>query len=313
VENDLVPVEVGAGNEALVRSYLSTLSSPRSVSSMTESLARVARVLDIPHWREIPWISLGRDQFALIRHRLERAYPPATVNLTLSAVRGVLREAADQELISEATLAVAGRRLKNVKGSRISKGRSLSGDEIRALLVAAEMFDEPKASMLRAIVILGVGTGLRREEMCGLSLASVEDGLASDDVRVVGKGNRERACPLDEPTKQAILRWISVRKALDWPHRMLFASPSRGKPLSKQTLWWLMTELTDVAQVASFSPHDFRRTFATSMLEKGLDLREVQVLLGHADIQTTARYDKREAQRIAERRRAVRVFEEHDE
>jgi integrase len=297
-----------ADGEALVRSYLSTLSSPRSISTMTESFARVANVLGLSHWSEIPWTKLDRDSFATIRHKLETSYPPATANLTLAAVRGALREAADQGLISENLLAVAKRRLKNVRGSRIAKGRALSNDDIQALLVAASMFDEPKASMLHAILMLAIGTGLRREELCSLPFTCIE-AARGGELRVVGKGNKERPCPLDEPTKQALLTWFDVRRKLDWPHRMLFASPSHGKPLSKQTLWWLMRELAGVAQVKSFSPHDLRRTFGTGLLLKGLDLREVQVLMGHASPQTTARYDKREIERIAERRRKVRVFD----
>jgi integrase/recombinase XerD len=300
-----------ADGEALVRSYLATLSSARSVSTMTESLSRVAGVLKLSHWSEIPWSKLNRDWFALLRHQLEKSYPPATTNLTLSAVRGVLREAADQGLITEDLLAVAGRRLKNVRGSRITKGRALSNDDLRALLVAASMFDEPKASMLHTILMLAIGTGLRREELCSLPLTCI-DAAAGGELRVVGKGNKERSCPLDDPTKQALMRWFDVRRRLEWPHRMLFASPSHGRPLSKQTLWWLMRELAAVAKVPSFAPHDLRRTFGTGLLSKGLDLREVQVLMGHASPQTTARYDKRETERIAERRRAVHVFDEEE-
>ena len=273
---------------------------------MTESLARVAEVLLLSHWSEIPWTKLDRDTFALIRHRIEESYPPATANITLSAVRGVLREAANQELISESLLAVAGRRLKNVRGSRIAKGRALSNDEIGKLIVAAAQFDDPKASMLHAILLLGIGTGLRRAEICSLPLACIDGG----ELRVVGKGNRERSCPLDESTKQALLRWFDVRRKLDWAHRMLFGSPSHGRPLSKQTIWWLMKELAAVARIKSFSPHDLRRTFGTRLLSKGLDLLEVQTLMGHAYPQTTALYDKREPERIAERRRSITIFDE---
>lgn len=300
-----------AEGDALVRSYLATLGSPRSVSTMTESFARVASALGVPHYSEIPWAKLDLDALALIRHQLDQTHRPATTNLTLSAVRGVLGEAADRGLITEQFLGAARRRLKGVRGSRIPKGRALSNDEIGHLRVTAAMFDEPKASMMLAILMLALGTGLRREELCTLTLDSTATADAGE-LRVVGKGDKERSCPLDEPTQQHLLRWVEVRRAIDWPHRMLFASPSHGKPLSKQTLWWLIRELAGAAEVKSFSPHDLRRTFATRMLGAHLDLREVQVLMGHARPETTARYDKRSVESLAERRRAVRVFEEDE-
>lgn len=301
VETPATSVDEGG---ALVRSYLATLGSPRSVATMIESFARVAGVLKLPHYSAIPWTKLSLDDLAGLRRRLDVPHRrPATTNLTLTSVRRVLEEAADRGLITEQFLGAAKRRLKNVKGSRITAGRQLSNEEIAKLEDAAGTYEEPKASMMRAILLLTVGVGLRRAEICSLPLTCI----VQSELRVVGKGNKERSCPLDEPTKQVLLRWLDVRQALDWPHRMLFGAPKYRKPLTVQTLWWLLDQLGKSVKI-EFSPHDLRRTFASKMLEEGLDLREVQVLMGHASPQTTARYDKREPERIAERRRAVRAY-----
>jgi integrase/recombinase XerD len=306
-----VPITSVDEGTALVRSYLATLGSPRSVSTMTESLVRVAKALGISHFSEIPWTKLDHDTLALIKLRLAAVHRPSTANLTLSAVRGVLKTGFLMGKVPQETLAIA-RELGGVRGSRIAKGRALSNKDIRALLVAATMFDEPKATMLHTILLLAIGTGLRREELCSLSLACVDD-VRGGSLRVVGKGNKERPCPLDEPTKQALLRWFDVRLTINWPHRMLFASPSQGNPLSKQTLWWLMQELASVAKVKRFSPHDLRRTCGTGLYQKGLETREIQVILGHARPETTVLYDKRDPERIAERRRTVRIYDEPEE
>jgi len=303
------PATVLADGEALVRSYLATLSSPRSVSTMRESFVRVAAVLDARHYSEIPWAKLDLDAILLIKKRLEARYPPATTNLTLAAVRGLLREAADRDLIPEDFHQKARRKLKSVAGSRISKGRQLSDDEIGNLLVAAQMFDEPKGTMLRTILLLGIGLGLRREEICTLPLTCA---ARPGEIRVVGKGNKERVCPLDAATEEVLKRWLAVRTGISWPHRMLFASPKHGNPLSKQTLWWLLRELAAAAGLEeSFSPHDLRRTFASRALDQ-LELREVQVLMGHARSETTARYDKRSLESLAEKRRKVTIYREEE-
>jgi integrase/recombinase XerD len=289
---------------ALVRSYLATLSSPRSVSTMTESCMRVARVLKFPHFSAIPWTKLSLDDLAGIRRRLDVAYPPGTVNLTLSAVRGVLREAADRELVTEGFLAAARRKLKNVGGSRISAGRALSNEELARLEDCARAIGGTKGPMMRSILLLSVGVGLRRAEICALF---VDAASVPGELRVIGKGNKERICPLDEPTSAVLEEWLVVRRQLGWIHRRLFGAPKHRKPLTEQTVWWLLSELGEAAGV-SFAPHDLRRTFASRMLGEGLDLREVQVLMGHASPQTTARYDKRDPERLAERRRAVRAY-----
>jgi len=301
VETPTTSVDEGS---ALVRSYLATLGSQRSVDTMTESFARVAKELKLPHYSAIPWTRLSLDDLAGLRRRLNAPHHrPATTNLTLTSVRRVLEEAADRGLITEQFLGAAKRKLKNVKGSRITAGRQLSNEEIAKLEDTAGTYEEPKASMMRAILLLTVGVGLRRAEICSLPI----DCVVQSELRVIGKGDKERACPLDEPTKQVLIRWLDVRRALDWPHRMLFGAPKYRKPLTEQTVWWLLDQLGKKAEI-EFSPHDLRRTFATRMLGAGLDLREVQVLMGHASPQTTARYDKREPEAIAERRRAVRAY-----
>jgi integrase/recombinase XerD len=311
VSDELVPLEtvetpptaVDEGT-ALVRSYLATLGSLRSVSTMTESFVRVAEVLKLPHYSAIPWTRLSLDDFAGLRHRLNEKHRPATTNLTLSAVRGLLVEAADRGLITEQLLGAAKRKLRNVRGSRITKGRQLSNEEIAKLEDATLAYGEPKASMLRAILLLSVGIGLRREEVCSLPV----DCIVERKLRVIGKGDKERACPLDEPTEQVLLQWLDTRRALAWPHRMLFGAPEHQKPLTPQTLWWFLKQLREKADVPSFGPHDLRRTFASRMLEAGIDVRELQVLMGHANIQTTARYDKRGPEQLAKRRLAVRAY-----
>jgi integrase/recombinase XerD len=199
-----------------------------------------------------------------------------------------------------------------VTGSRLTKGRALSDAELVALLGRCDAIGGVKGSMLRGVLLVGVA-GLRISELCyspvtkrGLRVDSVSP--LDGHLHVVGKGNKENACVLDVVTRRALDAWLDVRRGLPWRHIALFGTPSRGRILRPNWLWKMLERLAKGAGVPRFSPHDLRRTFATRMLDR-LDLREVQILMVHADPKTTGKYDKRSAETLAAKRRAVTVFD----
>ena len=292
----------------LVADYVSMLQSARSKETTLDSMRRIARVLSvqipaIQTWEDIPWTSLDWRMFQLIRQRLAESYPPATANVTLSALRGLYRTAYHQGRVPLA-LYLASKDTKQVRGSRLPAGRSLSVSELGDLLGAAEAMPGDRGVQLQALVAVMAGLGLRREEASWLSLSDVRDG----ELRVLGKGNKERTAPMDEAVEERVQRWLRLRAVMDSAHLRLFVAQS-GQPASPIVLWTWIRQLGSAAGVLSFSPHDLRRTFATRMLEAGLDHGQLQKLLGHASIATTARYDRRGERALAERRRALRVFE----
>ncbi len=141
----------------------------------------------------------------------------------------------------------------------------------------------------RAMLHLLYAAGLRVSELCGLKVGDVDKkrGLVSP----LGKGGKRRLVPLGEPALDALDAYLVLRK--DHPGgegTVLFLSP-RGKALTRQGFWKIITAYARGAGIAKpSSPHKLRHSFATHLLEGGADLRSVQALLGHADISTTEIY-----------------------
>lgn len=142
----------------------------------------------------------------------------------------------------------------------------------------------------RAILEVLYGCGLRVSEACGLLISHVyrEEGF----VRVVGKGDKERLVPIGTPALDALDAWLEVRPLPAAPEFSDFAFLNlRGKPLSRVSVFKMVKERAMLAGVSKeISPHTFRHSFATHMVENGADLRVVQEMLGHESILTTEIY-----------------------
>lgn len=296
------PDPVGA---LLMETYKAGLGSDKSRSTFVDSLRRVARLYgDVTDFARIPWTQFDYVAMTQVQSYLRKRYTPQTANMTLSHVRSVVRVGFILGHIPErAWLGV--KEVKAIRGSRTSRGRALSKRELVALLETCTAAPAPRGPMLRAVLLLGVGTGLRLNEMCTLAISGVRDGK----IVVMGKGAHESDCVLDAATGAVVDEWLGVRNALRWSHRRLFGSPARGRVLSPGWLWRLLSRLQKEARVPKFSPHDLRRTFASRMFDLSFDLREVQQLMGHASPDTTARYDKRGRLQLEAKRRNVAIFD----
>lgn len=226
----------------------------------------------------ISWHLLRPDQVSALRARLVADYAPATARRILAALRGVLRECWRAGLLD----ADARDRLCDippVRGRRLPAGRALDQDALHALREAATDHE-------RGALALLVGGGLRRAELvslCAGDLSFTEDVL---QVKVRGKGDKERTVYLAGALAQDARGYEPGR----------WRSPGR--------VWKAIRRLAIRAGVEPLSPHDLRRTFASRSLDAGVDLATVQACMGHADPRTTARYDRRgdDALRRAARR-----------
>jgi len=175
----------------------------------------------------------------------------------------------------------------------------LNQADMEALLEAPSL-ESPQGIRDRAILELLYGSGLRISEALGLEVGDVQ--LASDFVRVRGKGNKERLVPISEPCREALETWLrDVRPAwLDlWRRRARGRRPlrdplfltARGTVLTRQGFYRNLRNYgIQGGIVKRLSPHKLRHSFATHLLEGGADLRSVQEMLGHADIGTTEIY-----------------------
>ncbi|VTO14432.1 site-specific tyrosine recombinase XerD [Brevundimonas vancanneytii] len=185
------------------------------------------------------------------------------------------------------------RRLDAPKQGR-SLPKTLSRDEIEALLIAAGAVDSTAGLRLIALVEMAYASGLRVSELLALKVEAVRRDPAYLIVR--GKGGKERLAPLNMPAREAIKAWLNARDAARKPNTpdsaWLFPSHGKSGHLTPRRFAQLLDQAAITAGIdpARVSPHVLRHAFATHLLEGGADLRVVQTLLGHADISTTQIY-----------------------
>ncbi|MGH2352966.1 MAG: site-specific tyrosine recombinase [Chloroflexota bacterium] len=176
----------------------------------------------------------------------------------------------------------------------------LAPDDVARILEVPPA-DDPVGIRDRAILELLYGCGLRVSELVGLDTDRVD--LPAQQVRVIGKGNKERRVPMGDEARARLHRYLSGPRSA-WtagrPTPAVFVG-KRGKRLSRESVWRLVKRWTEVSGVAErVTPHTFRHSFATHLLEGGADLRVVQALLGHASISTTQLYTHLTGERVRE-------------
>jgi tyrosine recombinase XerC len=147
----------------------------------------------------------------------------------------------------------------------------------------------------RAILEVLYSCGLRAAELVGLNLPDVD--LNREEIKVRGKGSKERIVPLGKPARFAVVRYLRERKT-ETP--ALFVNYRGGRLTTRSLQRIVRKHLLKVAQASGTNPHVLRHTFATHLLERGADLRAVQELLGHASLSTVQIYTHLTTKRLKE-------------
>ncbi len=179
--------------------------------------------------------------------------------------------------------------------------KSLSEDDVTALIKIAAADKTPQGLMLFAILELLYGTGLRISELVGLEVSAFN--RRPDFMTITGKGNKERVVMITKAAHFAVENWLAVRDSDGAMLTSVYLFPQNVKNnaethISRQKIYELLRSLGAAAGLA-VTPHMLRHSFATHMLNRGADLRSLQLLLGHADISTTEIYTKTRDDRLA--------------
>ncbi|WP_260262013.1 tyrosine recombinase XerC [Vibrio intestinalis] len=175
--------------------------------------------------------------------------------------------------------------------------KNLDVDEVGQLLEVNE--DDPLAIRDRAMMELMYGAGLRLAELVSINVKDVS--LFSGEIRVVGKGDKERKVPFAGMAKEWVGKWMKVRSAIAKPEEKGLFVSKLGVRISHRNVQKRMAEWGQKQAVAShISPHKLRHSFATHMLESSNNLRAVQELLGHENISTTQIYTHLDFQHLAQ-------------
>ena len=183
--------------------------------------------------------------------------------------------------------------------------KSLDESEVTALITTASQDQSPQGLMLMAMLELLYGAGLRVSEMTQLEAAVFN--RRNDHITIRGKGGKDRVVMLTNAALDAVESWLKTRDGNPdaVTSRYLFPSPktndpkSPDQPINRVEVYGLIRQLGVHAGVGAVTPHMLRHSFATHMLNRGADLRSLQVLLGHADISTTEIYTKTRDDRLS--------------
>ncbi len=242
-------------------------------------------------WKEDPAPEeLGRldvrDMRSYLSHLLSVGYARSTVNRKLAAMRSFWTYLVDEGLAEDNVLSY----LSSPKmPSRLP--RFFYRDQVEKILEQPAA-DTPEGLRDRAIMEMLYATGIRVTELVTLDMDSVED--AGDRVRVYGKGRRQRLVPVGEYAQRALEQYLErgrpqlAEKNPEDPGSALYLN-HRGARLTSRGVRWLVKKHVGALGVRG-SPHTFRHSFATHLLDGGADLRSVQMMLGHADLSTTGIY-----------------------
>nr|WP_253280846.1 site-specific tyrosine recombinase XerD [Arcanobacterium phocae] len=175
-------------------------------------------------------------------------------------------------------------------GMRLPKAISVS--DMQHLLDVVASATDPIGLRDHALLEILYGTGARISEAVGLAANDID--LDNASIRLFGKGRKERILPLGRYAIDAIESYL-VRGRPSLAARSSIGSSSlflnkRGKPLSRQSAWGIIQQVAEEAQLPHITPHTFRHSFATHLLQGGADVRVVQEMLGHSSVTTTQIY-----------------------
>ena len=285
--NELIMVEKIAQWQKLKTLVLDSVSSP-----ITKRVYNMALDEFYAWFQQGPRSGFTKATVSAWRVSLEdRRLGSSSIIIRMSAIRKLAAEAADNGLLAP-ELAAGISRVKSAKTQGIRSGNWLSQRQAQALLSAPDI-STLRGLRDRAILAVLLGCGLRRSEVAALTFAHLQqrDGRWCI-VDLVGKHGRVRTAPMPTWVKVAVDAWTSLAGVVEG---CVFRPVNRaggvtGEALGEKVVWQLIKPYAHAAGVPGIAPHDLRRTCAKLCRAGGGELEQIQLLLGHASVQTTERY-----------------------
>ena len=273
--------------DKLVEEFLGFLEVERNASPRTLRIYRTAlrdfqAQTSVPAWRQCTAQHFRDYLFELMKRKQARSY----VRLQFSALRSfyrflVARNRLTKNPVREIQMPKAEKKLPLV----------LTQSQIGELLAAPLQVKKPRSAPVwmpqrdAAILEVFYSSGLRLAELAALNVSDLD--IYTESVRVVGKGRKERVCPVGAPALQSVSRY---RAAANVHSGALFLNKARRR-ISPRSIWLILKRYLRYTSIPiALSPHKLRHSFATHLLDNGADLRSVQALLGHASLSTTQIY-----------------------
>ncbi len=271
-----------------VEAFLQSLTIERGLSAHTREAYR-RDLLRFADYLEGEGVSLDEAKESEITSHLFRlrqgGLSSRSVHRAISCLRGFFRFSVEEGLLSlDPTVHLQSPRFRPKLPQVLSVG------EVERLL-ATPGGKTPREIRDKAMLEVLYATGMRVSELVGLPLNSVD--LTVGYVRCMGKGSKERIVPLGSSALFHLKGYLESARPRLTAGKLtpsLFLGP-KGRPLTRQGFWRILRVYSRRAGIQKrVTPHTLRHSFATHLLERGADIRSVQMMLGHADISTTQIY-----------------------
>lgn len=281
--------------------YLNGLSEG-SVSTMRHALDAIAQILTDKQCDaySLDWAKLRYPHTAAVRGALKKKFAPATAKKMLCALRRTLKEAYKLGLMDFEDY-VRATDLESIDTPPTKRrGRALSEEEIAALM---DVCFQSKQSLIdirdAALIAILRGGGLRRNEVVRLKIKDFDADTGALEI-YKGKRGSYRTVYLPDDAIGMVCDWLDVRSRKPGP---LLCHVRKGgiielRPLCADSILKILNRRAEKAGVDNFSPHDFRRTFCSDLLDAGVDIATVQKLAGHSSPAVTSKYDRREEETL---------------
>jgi integrase/recombinase XerC len=257
-------------------------ASPRTLVAYRQALEDFRAQKNARAWRDCHADDFRDYLFELMKKSQARSY----IRLQFSAFRTFYRFLVER---------------KNFRKDPVRELQLPKPEKKLPLVLTRQQIDELLAAPLRipkhraapdwmplrdaAILELFYSSGLRLTELASLNVADLD--VYTESVRVLGKGRKERVCPVGVPALEAVSHYRAAARIQTGP---LFLNKSRRR-ISPRSIWLILKRyLRHTSIPIALSPHKLRHSFATHLLDSGADLRSVQALLGHASLSTTQIY-----------------------
>jgi integrase/recombinase XerC len=234
---------------------------------------------------QLSWESVDSDVIrSWMESMMDKGNTATSINRRLSAVRSLYRFALSRGIVERDPA----HGLKGPKGKKLLP-QYLRESEMDRLLADDMWTDEMGDLRARTIILMFYSTGIRLSELTGLDNASVD--LAAQQLKVRGKGNKERLIPFGSELQKA-LRLYAERRDAETPSdsQAFFVGDDGQRMTSQQVRQIVQHHLSRVTTMKKRSPHVLRHTFATAMLNNEAGIESVKKLLGHSKLSTTEIY-----------------------
>lgn len=277
--------------------YIASLGGTHSTGGRTQFQA-LRVIADIFHTDPLTlnWGALRYQHTSMIRAQIMEHSAPATANKILSALRQTLKRAflLGQMSAEDYQRAI---QLDPITGETVPAGRELSADEIKALIDACKADENRRAGVRDAAMIALMYIALlRRDEVAKLTLSSYDP--KTGRIVLVGKRKKQRTVYVSNGAQAALDDWLAIRGTEAGAlfvsiNKAMKLNPER-KHLTADAVYYIVSERSKQAGVENNSPHNFRRTAISNLLDSNeTDIVTIAKLAGHKNVQTTARYDRR--------------------